>query len=48
MPGTEVFDATETGSIEAAGDWPGYWAGLNPGVLATGYNNQPFQCFGLL
>ena len=24
MPGTEVFDATETGSIEAAGDWPGY------------------------
>lgn len=27
MPGTEVFDATETGSIEAAGDWPGYWAG---------------------
>ncbi|WP_318153166.1 TRAP transporter substrate-binding protein DctP [Halomonas sp. LR3S48] len=30
MPGTEVFDATETGSIEAAGDWPGYWAGLNP------------------
>ncbi|EPC02874.1 ABC transporter substrate-binding protein [Litchfieldella anticariensis FP35 = DSM 16096] len=27
MPGTEVFDATETGSIEASGDWPGYWAG---------------------
>ena len=37
MPGTEVFDATETGSIEAAGDWPGYWAGLNPAFspLAT-------------
>lgn len=30
MPGTEVFDATETGSIDAAGDWPGYWAGLSP------------------
>ncbi|MCE8004530.1 TRAP transporter substrate-binding protein DctP [Billgrantia ethanolica] len=30
MPGTEVFDATETGSIEASGDWPGYWAGRNP------------------
>ncbi|MCE8001633.1 TRAP transporter substrate-binding protein DctP [Billgrantia ethanolica] len=30
MPGTEVFDAAETGSIEAAGDWPGYWAGRNP------------------
>lgn len=29
MPGTEVFDATETGSIEAAADWPGYWAGRN-------------------
>lgn len=27
MPGFEVFDATQTGSIEAAGDWPGYWAG---------------------
>ncbi len=27
MPPTEVFDATETGSIEASGDWPGYWAG---------------------
>ncbi|SFU80515.1 TRAP transporter substrate-binding protein DctP [Halomonas korlensis] len=37
MPGTEVFDATETGSIEAAGDWPGYWAGLSPAFspLAT-------------
>lgn len=37
MPGTEVFDATETGSIEAAGDWPGYWAGMNPAFspLAT-------------
>lgn len=37
MPGTEVFDATETGSIQAAGDWPGYWAGLSPAFspLAT-------------
>jgi TRAP-type mannitol/chloroaromatic compound transport system substrate-binding protein len=37
MPPTEVFDATETGSIEAAGDWPGYWAGRNPAFspLAT-------------
>ncbi|MBB3332352.1 TRAP-type mannitol/chloroaromatic compound transport system substrate-binding protein [Halomonas campaniensis] len=37
MPGTEVFDATETGSIEAAGDWPGYWAGRSPAFspLAT-------------
>ncbi|MCD1650276.1 TRAP transporter substrate-binding protein DctP [Halomonas aquamarina] len=37
MPVTEVFDATETGAIQAAGDWPGYWAGLNPAFspLAT-------------
>ncbi|MCL1476637.1 MAG: TRAP transporter substrate-binding protein DctP [Marinobacter sp.] len=37
MPGTEVFDATETGSIEASGDWPGYWAGRSPAFspLAT-------------
>ncbi|TDV96755.1 TRAP-type mannitol/chloroaromatic compound transport system substrate-binding protein [Halomonas alkaliantarctica] len=37
MPGTEVFDATETGAIQASGDWPGYWAGLNPAFspLAT-------------
>lgn len=27
MPAGEVFDATETGSIDASGDWPGYWAG---------------------
>jgi len=27
MPGAEVFDATEDGSIDAAGDWTGYWAG---------------------
>lgn len=37
MPGNEVFDATETGSIDAAGDWPGYWAGRSPAFspLAT-------------
>ena len=37
MPGSEVFDATQTGAIEAAGDWPGYWAGLSPAFspLAT-------------
>lgn len=27
MPGGEVFDAAEDGSIDASGDWPGYWAG---------------------
>ncbi|UYG00662.1 TRAP transporter substrate-binding protein DctP [Halomonas sp. GD1P12] len=29
MPSTEVFDAVETGAIDAAGDWGGYWAGLD-------------------
>lgn len=37
MPGPEVFDGVESGSIEAAGDWPGYWAGRSPAFspLAT-------------
>ena len=37
MSAGEVFNATETGSIEAAGDWPGYWAGTEPAFspLAT-------------
>ena len=37
MPAGEVFDATETGSIDASGDWPGYWAGRSPAFspLAT-------------
>lgn len=29
MPGDQVFGATSDGSIDAAGDWPGYWAGRN-------------------
>ena len=37
MSAGEVFDAAETGSIEAAADWPGYWAGTEPAFspLAT-------------
>jgi TRAP-type mannitol/chloroaromatic compound transport system substrate-binding protein len=27
VPGGEVFDAVSSGTIEASGDWPGYWAG---------------------
>jgi TRAP-type mannitol/chloroaromatic compound transport system substrate-binding protein len=27
VPGFEVFDAVNSGTIEASGDWPGYWAG---------------------
>lgn len=27
VPSSEVLDAVQSGAIEAAGDWPGYWAG---------------------
>ncbi len=27
VPAGEVFDAVSSGTIEASGDWPGYWAG---------------------
>lgn len=27
MPSYEVFDAVSNGTVEAAGDWPNYWAG---------------------
>ncbi|HDR13915.1 MAG TPA: ABC transporter substrate-binding protein [Desulfobacteraceae bacterium] len=30
MPSFEVFDAVSRGTIEAAGDWPNYWAGKDP------------------
>ncbi|GEK45795.1 ABC transporter substrate-binding protein [Bisbaumannia pacifica] len=43
MPGTEVFDATESGSIEAAGDWPGYWAGRNSAFSPLGTTTSLFN-----
>ena len=27
VPAGEVFGAVESGTIQAGGDWPGYWAG---------------------
>lgn len=30
VPAGEVFGAVETGTIQAGGDWPGYWAGRSP------------------
>jgi len=30
MPSYEVFDAVGKGTVEAAGDWPNYWAGKDP------------------
>jgi len=29
VPAGEVFGAVESGTIQASGDWPGYWAGRN-------------------
>ena len=30
MPSYEVFDAVSKGTVQAAGDWPNYWAGKDP------------------
>ncbi|WBU63783.1 TRAP transporter substrate-binding protein DctP [Paracoccus aerodenitrificans] len=30
VPAGEVFGAVESGTIQAGGDWPGYWAGRDP------------------
>ncbi len=37
LPTHQVFDAVGAGDIQAAGDWPGYWAGNSPAFapLAT-------------
>ena len=29
VPSGQVFDAVQSGAIEASADWPGYWAGSN-------------------
>jgi len=29
IPGFELFDAVSRGTLQAAGDWPNYWAGKN-------------------
>lgn len=43
MPSTEVFDATGTGSIEASGDFPGYWAGTDPAFSPLGTTTMLFN-----
>ncbi len=30
VPAGEVFSAVESGTVQAGGDWPGYWAGRDP------------------
>ncbi len=36
VPSTQVFDAVQTGSIQASGDWPGYWAGTDTAFSLIG------------
>jgi TRAP-type mannitol/chloroaromatic compound transport system substrate-binding protein len=48
MPGTQVFDAVETGSVEASGDWPGYWAGTNPAFSPLGTHTMMFNAVDYL
>src|SRR5690625_1092668 len=36
VPSGEVFAAVESGTIQAGGDWPGYWAGRDPAFSPLG------------
>ncbi len=36
VPSDQVFDAVQSGSIDASADWPGYWAGYNPAFALLG------------
>lgn len=36
VPSTQVFDAVSSGSIDASGDWPGYWAGNDSAFALLG------------
>jgi len=43
VPSTEVFSAVESGTIEAGGDWPGYWAGRDPAFSPLGTHTSLFN-----
>lgn len=43
VPSTEVFSAVESGSIQAGGDWPGYWAGRDPAFSPLGTHTSLFN-----
>jgi TRAP-type mannitol/chloroaromatic compound transport system substrate-binding protein len=43
VPGFEVFDAVSSGTIEASGDWPGYWAGRDPAFNPLGTHASLFN-----
>lgn len=36
VPSTQVFDAVQSGSIQASADWPGYWAGTDTAFSLVG------------
>ena len=47
MKAFEVFDATSKGTIQAAGDWPSYWASKDPafdflGSFPFGFTNMDY------
>ncbi|WLI74472.1 TRAP transporter substrate-binding protein DctP [Halomonas alkalicola] len=48
MPPGEVFDATETGSIEAAGETGVYWAGRSPAFALLGTTASLFNAVDYL
>ncbi|WP_373183877.1 TRAP transporter substrate-binding protein DctP [Halomonas campaniensis] len=48
MPGGEVFDATETGSIDAAGETGVYWAGRSPAFALLGTTASLFNAVDYL
>lgn len=43
VPSGEVFSAVESGTINAGGDWPGYWAGRNPAFSSLGTHVSLFN-----
>ncbi|MFV8835945.1 hypothetical protein [Aquisalimonas sp.] len=48
MSAGEVFDATETGSIDASGDWPGYWAGTDSAFSPLATHTMMFNAVDYL
>ena len=43
VPSGEVFSAVESGTIQAGGDWPGYWAGRDPAFSPLGTHTSLFN-----
>lgn len=36
VPGNQVFDTVQSGTVQIGGDWPGYWAGKNTAFNVLG------------